>query len=143
MSLLSKIKKAYITLSVTAALSFPLQAKANSMNDYYVNPQVTNLTEAITYFEKNEIPRIRSRLRSRITLNTSYQRERKERVQEILRNSGLISEIENPGCFDRTTTSAIRKLQKKNNVRPMDGAVGEATANIINGFTLEQGVTLW
>lgn len=146
MSLVSKIKKACIILSATAALSFPSQAKANSMNDYYVNPEVTSLTEAINYFETTDIPRIRSRLRSRITLNTSYQIERKQRVQEILRDSGLIGEINNPGCFDRSTTSAIRKLQKKKNIRPMDGAVGEATAQAISGlenFTLEQGVTLW
>lgn len=146
MSLLSRLRKACITLPVTAALSLPLQAKANSIRDYYVNPQVTNLTEAIEYFEATEIPRIRFGLRTRITLNTSYQKERKQRVQEILLNSGLISEINNPGCFDKNTARAIRKLQKKNRIRPMDGAVGETTAEAISSlgeFSLEQGVTLW
>ncbi len=146
MSLLSRLRKACIALSVTAALGLPLHAGANSIRDYHVNPQVNNLSSAIEYFQNTEIPRIRTRLRNRISLNNSYERERKEAVQNILLNAGRLQNIQNPGCFDRATASAIRKLQKENKIYPMDGAIGETTAPLIatlGNFELEHSTVLW
>lgn len=146
MSLLSKLRKACITLSMAAALSAPIKANANSIRDYNVNPQVNNLTSAIEYFQNTEIQRINTRLKKRISLNTSYQRERKEAAQNVLLSAGRLRNIQYPGCFDRATVSAIRKLQKENGIYPMDGAIGETTAPLIatlGNFELEPNIVLW
>ncbi len=150
MLLTDLIKRTSIAFSLMAALSLPSKADEHPQEQVQqnlrVNPQKELLQQAIDYFEVTEIPRIRTRLRRRITLNDSYQIERKARVQVLLLNSGGLRVIENPGCFDTETVAVIKKFQKSNRIRPMDGAVGEATASALSqlgDFSLEEGVTLW
>ena len=142
MSLIDLLKKASLAISLSAALSSP--AKADEVN-LRVNPQKILLNEAIYYFEQNDVPRIRSRLRGSISLNNSYETERKARVQVILYNNNLTGLPQNPGCFDRETVRAIKKLQWRNRIRPVDGNVGQTTAGLISSlgeFSLEEGIIL-
>lgn len=138
------LKKLGLAFSLVTALSLT-KAEAKESRNLRENPQKSLLEEAIEYFEATEVPRIRSRFRWSYSINDSYQIERKARVQVILYNNGLIELPTNPGCFDRETVNAIKRLQKAHRIRPIDGTVGEATSKLISTlgeFELEKETNL-
>lgn len=128
-----KWKAATLLASFLSLNAFSGQASAEHLEKKNgpQNVLLKNLEDRISFYSAHESPAIDLGKHGEISLNSSYEREKKAEVQNILGKAGMLAERGEYGCFDEITTEALKNFQKKNKIKP-DAVVGPNTARALN-----------